>query len=228
MGNKRRGIVVFGLTAVAGVAMSIAASGAFAAQWYVAGPTLPKGETKSYGCEKASGTTLKIEGKIGVTVVTLNIGSVECVSGFTIQNEEPSPGVIEGTAKGKLKFKSITVSGLEAGCTAADFETKTVVGKVQMYAGLASTTGVEFVPASGTSFGGVGLQENCGGSSGEYPLKGVLVGETNSTKTTKVEQPLKFNVASNAASALTFASNPAKVTGELTTYLLNGQTFKSE
>lgn len=221
MSKSKKGLTVLGLTMVAALAMAVVASGASAAQWYV-NNTLLTG-SKTIKCEKKSGTTLTMEGKIQKTAVTLTATGVECVSGDTIQNVSG-----EGTATGKLKFTGITVTGLKSGCTAENFETNALVAKVKMFAGLASGTGVEFAPASGVAFGNLKLLSTCGGAAGNYPVEGIEVGESSATGTNAKRQLLKFNTASNAVSSLKLGAEPATLLGEVENFLSPEEEYKSE
>jgi hypothetical protein len=221
MSQRKRGLSVLGLAVVAALAMAVVASAASASQWYV-NNTLLTG-SKTIKCEKKSGTTLTMEGKIQKTAVVLTASGVECVTGDTIQNTSG-----EGTATGKLKFTGITVSGLKAGCTAENFETNALVAKVKTFSTLGTKTGVEFAPASGVAFGNLKLLSTCGGAAGNYPVEGTEVGESSALGVNAKRQLLKFNTASNEVSTLKLGSEPAKLFGEVENFLSPEEEYKSE
>jgi hypothetical protein len=214
-GRARASLAIAALTTV----MAVGAGSAQASQWYVNSSVLPNGVVQPFKCE---GGPITVGLKIQKTSLSLTAQHLSCVYG-EIRN---SGG--EGSGNMKLLFSGITVAGAKAGCTAENFESNAAVFRTKTFASLPTKTGVEMTPVSGPSWGNIKFLATCGGLSGNYPIEGSLVAETNASGVPSASQPWRFDAASNAVSNLRWGAEPATISGQLGIALLNGQEFKSE
>jgi hypothetical protein len=234
MRKSRRGLKALGLSLIAVLAMSIAASAAQAAPtleeavWAVEGTSIGT-STETVGC-KANGT-ISLAGTIAETAVTLTAKKVECLSTAATPVLEKAVIKNSGTTaldEGKLRFSEITVDGLGSECKVTEPITTAAINtslvKAEVTGKVASNLGDTFVPATGTTgtFATVQFLSGCGAAVGSFPVKGSTVGATEKLGVSLLEQPLTFNAAGREAwpgATLNFGGKPATISGSALNFL---------
>ncbi|HXF32904.1 MAG TPA: hypothetical protein VN522_15445 [Solirubrobacterales bacterium] len=204
--------------------------------WFVNSTRLATSSSQSVNCAKKSGAgNFVLKGTVFGSEAEITATGVECL-GYSIE-DTAAEGIRMAVGHGKLKFTGISVVK-PTGCQlngeangSATLTTEPLTTKVQMHApeGSGETTPipvVRFEPTTGTTFANLKLT-TCG--TGTFPVEDWTLAEgTSATGTSSKAQTLVFGETTNAASALTFAGKPATFTGEATTELTSGGTFKTE
>lgn len=228
--------ILLALTAVAMFAavMANSASAAMKAEteWYTGSPTvtLPEGSSKTVKCSIGGTGVFTLEGSVGEskTPVKLTATGIECI-GATIFNEGG-----HGRDKGKLKFTGVTVDEpLHCSVEGGTVETNELSTELFVEEGVTTKVFDKFVPTAGSTanFATVKLTGAECSVLGSKLVKGFVYGEAEREKgVANATQPLKFSstIDTTTAGALTFASNPAHLTGTVINELSPSLVFGSK
>jgi hypothetical protein len=230
--------MMLAVTCVAMLAAVVASSASAAAvtggQWYVKNVTLPVGTSKAVKCHIATGGTFVLTGEIGETTKTaveIKATGIDCLNA-TISNSTTS-GVTVGTDAGELQFTGVTVVK-PANCSVEGGTITTKPLKSELYSESTETNTVydKFEPVTvGGNFATIPITGASCSVAGNRVVKGSVFGRaTNKKGVMALEQPLNFSSAIDTAagSALTFAANPAHLTGSVVNELNPAEEFGSK
>jgi hypothetical protein len=209
-----------GLAVIACLAITAVAASAAQANWFVNGVELSGSSTVTV---KAS-ESFTLKSKLLTREVILHASGLACATtgGCTIDTNH------HNGSTGALKFEGVTVEK-PAHCEIAggtltttplfdEVVEKTVSGSTNTFD--------KFFPQSGTNFVTVTFAgSECALKGDSAEIKGEVYGESNSFGTAAVNQPLKFNTASNGISTLKLGTEAATLTGAATNTLTSELSF---
>lgn len=222
---KRLMLVLGALAIVAAFTASSAMAGATTGgEWFVEG-TGTLNAAESVSCEIGEHNEEKkfvLTGSVGENKIPtkLTATGVKCLNSTIFNMKSPETAV--GTDTGELEFTGVTVSeppncSVEGGVVKTNkLHTELYMDSEHPEVALDKFQPDPFTEPPTTNFAVVHITGATCSVEGNRPVKGFVFGEAvNHTGVKAVTQPLTFSPAidETAGSALTFASNPAHLTG---------------